>query len=54
MLASNLIKVFIPSMTSFVVGIAFAPLLTHYLYKFRVWKKATGKTALDGTPAVEF
>ena len=54
MITSSLIKVFIPATASFVIGILFAPLLTHYLYKFRVWKKSTGKTALDGTTAVEF
>jgi len=54
MITSDIIKVFIPAMTSFAVGIAFAPLLTHYLYKYRIWKKTEGKTALDGTPAVEF
>jgi phospho-N-acetylmuramoyl-pentapeptide-transferase len=54
MIASNIIKVFIPATASFAVGILFAPLLTHYLYKYKVWKKATGKVALDGTPAVEF
>lgn len=54
MITSNIIKVFIPATTSFAVGILFAPLLTHYLFKYRVWKKVAGKTALDGTPAVEF
>lgn len=54
MIASDIIKVFIPATASFAVGILFAPLLTHYLYKYRAWKKVTGKTALDGTPAVEF
>jgi len=54
MIASNIIKVFIPATASFAVGILLAPLLTHYLYKYRVWKKVTSKTALDGTPAVEF
>jgi len=54
MITSNIIKVFIPATASFVVGIALAPLLTHYLFKYRVWKKIAGKTALDGTPAVEF
>ncbi len=54
MLTSSLIKVFIPATASFVVGILFAPLLTHYLFKYKVWKKTAGKTALDGTPAVEF
>ncbi len=36
------------------IGILFAPLLTHYLYKYRVWKKVVGKKALDGSAAVEF
>lgn len=54
MITSNLIKIFIPATTAFVIGILFAPILTHYLYKFRVWKKIKGKTALDGTAAVEF
>ncbi len=54
MITSNLIKVFIPATAAFVIGILFAPLLTHYLYKFRVWKKVKGKTALDGSTAVEF
>ena len=54
MIPTNLIKVFIPATTSFVVGILCAPLLTHYLYKFKVWKKKGGKTSLDGTAATEF
>jgi len=54
MITSNIIKVFIPATASFAIGILFAPLLTHYLYKHKVWKKSIGKTALDGTPAVEF
>jgi len=54
MITSDIIKVFIPATAAFVIGIAFAPLLTHYLYKHRVWKKKAGKISLDGTPAVEF
>ncbi|MDD3531129.1 MAG: hypothetical protein PHV99_00850 [Candidatus Pacebacteria bacterium] len=54
MLTSSIIKVFIPATASFAIGILFAPLLTHCLYKHKVWKKSVGKTALDGTPAVEF
>jgi len=54
MITSNIIKVFIPATASFAIGILFAPLLTHYLFKYKVWKKSVGKTALDGTPAVEF
>lgn len=54
MIASDIIKVFIPAAMAFVVGIIFSPLLTHYLYKYRAWKKTVVKIAMDGTPAVEF
>ncbi|KKW43664.1 MAG: Phospho-N-acetylmuramoyl-pentapeptide-transferase [Parcubacteria group bacterium GW2011_GWB1_57_6] len=54
MITSSIIKVFIPASAAFVMGILFAPILTHYLYKHRVWKKTTQKIALDGKPAVEF
>lgn len=50
----DLVKVFVPTALAFIVGIALAPLLTHHLYKHRVWKKVTGKTALDGMAATEF
>ncbi|HEY0948022.1 MAG TPA: hypothetical protein VGE53_00820 [Candidatus Paceibacterota bacterium] len=36
-------RVLIPSVLAFVIGIACAPVLTHYLYKFRAWKKKGGK-----------
>ena len=54
MIITSVAKVFIPATASFVIGILFAPILTHYLFKYKVWKKREGKTALDGTPAVEF
>ncbi len=54
MITSSILKVFIPATASFVVGIACAPLLTHFLFKYKVWKKSTGKMALDGTVATEF
>lgn len=52
--STSIIKIFIPAIASFIVGILFAPILTHYLYKYRVWKKVGGKTALDGSNATEF
>jgi len=54
MITASIIKVFIPATAAFAFGILFAPILTHYLFKYKVWKKVEGKTALDGTPAVEF
>ncbi|MES2135211.1 MAG: hypothetical protein V4449_03165 [Patescibacteria group bacterium] len=50
----DLLKVFAPSIFAFWIGIAIAPILTHYLFKYRIWKKKSGKKALDGKVAVEF
>lgn len=47
-------RVLIPFVTTFTIGIMLAPILTHYLYLHKVWKKKGGKTAIDGTVAVEF
>ncbi|MES2014417.1 MAG: hypothetical protein V4437_01200 [Patescibacteria group bacterium] len=50
----DLLKVFVPAILAFWIGIIIAPILTHYLYKYRVWKKQPGKKTLDGNLAVEF
>lgn len=50
----DVVKIFVPTTTAFLIGIAITPLLTHYLYRFEVWKKNPGKTALDGSDATEF
>lgn len=51
---ATILKTLIPAVLAFVIGIACTPLLTHYLYKYKVWKKTGGKTTLHGTEAVEF
>ena len=51
---SDIVRVLVPAFTSFVVGMAITPLVTHYLYKYKAWKKSAGKTSLDGAPAHEF
>lgn len=47
-------RVLIPSVISFSVGIIFAPILAHYLYHHKAWKKKAGKGNgmgnLEGTP----
>lgn len=53
-MTEDVIRVFIPAIAAFWIGIAGTPLITHYLYAFKVWKKKGGKVALDGTTAVEF
>lgn len=44
----NVIKVFVPALIAFTIGILGTPLLTHYLYKHRAWKKSAGKVDLEG------
>ncbi|MDP3735158.1 MAG: hypothetical protein Q8R39_01885 [bacterium] len=44
----NVAKVFLPATIAFAIGVVFAPLLAHYLYRFRMWKKSAKAVALDG------
>jgi phospho-N-acetylmuramoyl-pentapeptide-transferase len=48
MIILDIVKVFLPSVVAFVIGITFTPLLTNYLYKNEMWKKKSGKIAPDG------
>lgn len=45
---ADLIKLFIPSTVGFVVGVLLTPILTHFLFKYEMWKKKAGKVAPDG------
>ena len=49
-----IIKILLPAIMAFAVGLLLAPLITRYLYHFRAWKKNGGKTALVGGAAHEF
>ncbi len=53
---SDIVKVMVPAAMAFTVGIGITPILTHFLYKHKVWKVAgnEGKKSLDGTHAEEF
>ncbi len=44
-MAVDLIKVISPTAIAFFVGIAITPIVTHYLYKYKCWKKVSGKKA---------
>ena len=44
----DLIKVFVPAILSFAIGIGITPILSHYLYRHRMWKKVPGKVGIDG------
>ena len=38
---SNAIKILLPSAISFITGILLTPVLTHYFYKYRMWKSTS-------------
>jgi phospho-N-acetylmuramoyl-pentapeptide-transferase len=45
----NILKVFLPSLFAFIVGIAITPILTNWLYKNEMWKKkAKTVSTIDG------
>lgn len=50
----DIVKVFLPAVGAFLVGILCSPYLTDFLYAKKMWKKKAGKTALDGTEASVF
>jgi phospho-N-acetylmuramoyl-pentapeptide-transferase len=49
-----IIKLLLPAVLAFCIGILITPLVSHFLYKFKVWKKTGGKTAIGGHAASEF
>lgn len=53
-LSFDILRIFIPATLAFVVGMAITPLVTHILYKHKMWKPKAGKLALDGSAAAEF
>jgi len=48
----DVVKVMTPAALAFFIGIGITPLLTHYLYKYKAWKKQSVRAAIDGTEAV--
>lgn len=49
-----IIKLLLPAILTFCVGILLTPIVTHYLFKYKVWKKQGGKVAMGGLEATEF
>lgn len=50
----DIIEILVPSTASFIVGILITPIVAHYLYAYKAWKKRPGKISLDGSTAHEF
>lgn len=51
---TDVVRVLIPAGTAFVIGVGLTPIITHYLYRYKAWKKTPGKVAYDGSTATEF
>ncbi len=47
----SVIKIFLPTALSFIIGIAITPHLTNYMYKHKLWKKKSRTDAADITNA---
>lgn len=47
----DIIKVLTPTAISFLVGMGITPIVTHYLYKYKCWKKKSVAVASDGASA---
>lgn len=51
---TSLLSIFAPAIMAFGIGIAITPIVTHFLYKHKVWKKKAGKIAIGGKVAEVF
>lgn len=49
-----ILKVFIPLTISFLAGLMITPWLTHYLYKYKMWKTKAKTMTIDGREATVF
>ena len=49
-----IIKLLLPAVLTFCIGVLLTPIVTHYLYKHKAWKKQGGKVAIGGAVASEF
>ncbi len=47
----DVIKIFLPTVVAFFVGIALTPILTDFLYRHKMWKKTSVKRTIDGREA---
>ncbi len=49
-----IIKILLPAIITFVLGIILTPFITYFLFKYKVWKKQGGKQTIYGGEATEF
>lgn len=53
-MSTALIASITPAIASFVIGLLITPVVTHFLFTYKVWKKAGGKVAIGGRTAEVF
>lgn len=46
------LKIFIPSIITFIIGIVITPFLSHFLYAHKMWKKKSVQKTIDGQDAL--
>jgi len=51
MIIADVVKIFIPPVLSFALGLAITPPISAYLYKYKLWKKSSVKRTIDGREA---
>lgn len=51
MFIADVVKVFIPPVLSFALGLVITPAISSYLYRHRLWKKSSVKKSIDGREA---
>jgi phospho-N-acetylmuramoyl-pentapeptide-transferase len=49
---TDAVKIFVPAVTAFIVGLLITPIVSHYLYKWKLWKKSSVLKTIDGRDAV--
>lgn len=51
---TDTMRIFLPALITFIIGLGLTPLVAHILYRYKFWKPKGGKIALDGSVANEF
>jgi len=50
----NVIKILVLSAFSSLLAVLFTPVLTHFLYKYKLWRKSAREKSIDGKPVPVF
>lgn len=51
---TNALKIFLPAVISFILGLFLTPIATHYFYKYRMWRRVSRSQNLSEKEAIGF